>query len=205
MNLVLLGRSLRDSWLLLVSCCAMALGFTWLRVWVASHIKVDAFIKFFSEGLQIFQGLLPVPIEDLASPLGRVAFSFEELGLLMLLGLWTVTRATDCLAGRIGAGTMEMLLAQPIRRLTLVSTHTAVTLLGVLAMGAASWFGVKLGLHFSKFDEAPPWSLPFRITSAATSGPSNRGSRVAPPHAGTRPSVVSGRPIFVAGSLDATR
>lgn len=157
MNLVLLGRSLRDSWLLLVSCCAMALGFTWLRVWVASHIKVDAFIKFFSEGLQVFQGLLPVPIEDLASPLGRVAFSFEELGLLMLLGLWTVTRATDCLAGRIGAGTMEMLLAQPIRRLTLVSTHTVVTLGGVLAMGGASWLGVRLGLQFSKFEDAPAW------------------------------------------------
>ncbi|MBA4105447.1 MAG: hypothetical protein C0485_06785 [Pirellula sp.] len=158
MNLVLLGRSLRDSWLLLVSCCVMSFGFTWLRVWVASHIKVDAFIKFFSEGLQIFQGLLPVPIEDLASPLGRVAFSFEELGLLMLLGLWTVTRATDCLAGRIGAGTMEMLLAQPVRRLTLVTTHTAVTLGGVLAMGAASWLGVKFGLQFSKFEEAPEWT-----------------------------------------------
>jgi len=158
MNLVLLGRSLRDSWLLLASCCTLSFGFTWLRVWVASHIKVDAFIKFFSEGLQFFQGLLPVPIEDLAAPLGRVAFSFEELGLLMLLGLWTVTRATDCLAGRIGAGTMEMLLAQPVRRLTLVSTHTAVTLAGVLAMGAASWLGVKFGLQFSKFDDAPEWT-----------------------------------------------
>ena len=158
MNLVLLGRSLRDSWLLLASCCALSLGFTWLRVWVASHIKVDAFIKFFSEGLQIFQGLLPVPIEDLAAPLGRVAFSFEELGLLMLLGLWTVTRATDCLAGRIGAGTMEMLLAQPVRRLTLVTTHTAVTLGGVLAIGVASWLGVKFGLQFSKFDDAPAWT-----------------------------------------------
>lgn len=158
MNLVLLGRSLRDSWLLLLSCCTLAFGFTWLRVWVASHIKVDAFIKFFSEGLQIFQGLLPVPIEDLASPLGRVAFSFEELGLLMLLGLWTVTRSTDCLAGRIGAGTMEMLLAQPIRRLTLISTHTTITLLGVLAMGAASWLGVKFGLQFSKYEDAPAWT-----------------------------------------------
>jgi ABC-2 type transport system permease protein len=96
-----------------------------------------------------------VPIEDLASPLGRVAFSFEEFGLLMLLGLWTVTRATDCLAGRIAAGTMEMLLAQPVRRLTLVSTHTAVTLLGVAAIGLASWLGVRFGLQFSKFDDPP--------------------------------------------------
>jgi ABC-type transport system involved in multi-copper enzyme maturation permease subunit len=155
MNAVLLGRSLRDSWLLLVSCSLLSLGFTWLRVWVASHIKVDAFVKFFSESLQVFQALLPVSIEELASPLGRVAFSFEEFGLLMLLGLWTVTRATDCLAGRIGAGTMEMLLAQPIRRLTLVSTHTAITLLGVLAIGLASWIGVRLGLEFSKFEQPP--------------------------------------------------
>jgi ABC-type transport system involved in multi-copper enzyme maturation permease subunit len=165
MNLVLLARSLRDSWLLLASCCTMALAFTWLRVWVASQIKVDAFIKFFSESLQIFQALLPVPIEELASPLGRVSFSFEELGLLLLLGLWTVTRATDCLAGRIGAGTMEMLLAQPIRRLTLLTTHTWITLGGVLAIGAASWLGVKLGLQFSEFDKAPPWTA---LAPAAT-------------------------------------
>lgn len=155
MNFVLFARSLRDSWLLLVSCSLLSLGFTWLRVWVASQIKVDAFVKFFSESLQVFQALLPVSIEDLAAPLGRVAFSFEELGLLMLLGLWSVTRATDCLAGRLSAGTMEMLLAQPIRRLTLVTTHTAVTLLGVVAIGAASWLGVRLGLQFSKFDDPP--------------------------------------------------
>lgn len=155
MNFVLFARSLRDSWLLLVSCSLLSLGFTWLRVWVASQIKVDAFVKFFSESLKVFQALLPVSIEDLAAPLGRVAFSFEELGLLMLLGLWSVTRATDCLAGRLSAGTMEMLLAQPIRRLTLVTTHTAVTLLGVVAIGLASWLGVRLGLQFSKFDDPP--------------------------------------------------
>ena len=155
MNFVLFARSLRDSWLLLVSCSLLSLGFTWLRVWVASQIKVDAFVKFFSESLKVFQALLPVSIEDLAAPLGRVAFSFEELGLLMLLGLWAVTRATDCLAGRLSAGTMEMLLAQPIRRLTLVTTHTAVTLLGVVAIGLASWLGIRLGLHFSKFDDPP--------------------------------------------------
>ena len=59
----------------------LAMGFIWLRVWVASQIKVDAFVKFFSESLQVFQSLLPVPIEELASPLGRVAFSYEEFGL----------------------------------------------------------------------------------------------------------------------------
>lgn len=158
MNWTLIARSLRDSWLLLASCSALALGFTWLRVWVTSHIKVDAFLKFFSESFEFLQNLLPVPIEELAAPLGRVAFSYEELGLLLLAGLWCITRATDCIAGRVGAGTMEMLLAQPVRRVTIVASHTLVTLAGLVAIAAASWVGIRIGLAFSKFNEPPPWT-----------------------------------------------
>jgi ABC-2 type transport system permease protein len=158
MNLVLLSRSFRDSWPLLLACSALAMIFNWLRVWVASQIKVEAFVKFFSESLQVFQALLPVSIEELAAPLGRVAFSYEEFGLILLMGLWCVTRGTDCIAGRLGAGTMEMLLAQPIRRMTLITSHTWVTLLGVLVITAASWLGVGVGLAMSKFDDPPQWT-----------------------------------------------
>jgi hypothetical protein len=158
MNLVLFTRSFRDSWPLLVACSALTMVFNWLRVWVASQIKVEAFVKFFSESLQVFQALLPVSIEELAAPLGRVAFSYEEFGLILMMGLWCVTRGTDCLAGRLGAGTMEMLLAQPIRRLTLITSHTWVTLLGVVLITAASWLGVGVGLAMSKFDDPPQWT-----------------------------------------------
>ena len=48
-------------------------------------------------------------------------------------------------------------------------------------------------------------SFPFKITSAAFSAPIKRGSLVAPPHAGIRPRVVSGKPMRVAGSSEATR
>jgi ABC-2 type transport system permease protein len=133
-------------------------------VWVASQIKVDAMVKFFSETLQVFEKLLPVPIADLMSPLGRAAFSFEEFGLIMVLGLWTVTRASDCVAGRLGAGTMEMLLAQPLRRVSLVTTHTLVTLVGVVAVAAAATIGLGLGLAFGKFEEPPALS---QLTPAA--------------------------------------
>jgi ABC-2 type transport system permease protein len=107
--------------------------------------------------LQVFQALLPVPIEQLASPLGRVVFSYEEFGLVLLLGLWSVTRGTECIAGRLSAGTMEMLLAQPIRRVTVVSSHTLVTLGGVLVIAATSWLGIGLGLMVSEFDDPPTW------------------------------------------------
>jgi ABC-2 type transport system permease protein len=153
MNRGLLARSFRDSGVMLATCCVLVAGFTWLRVWVASQIKADAFIKFFSESLKVFQALLPTPIEEFASPLGRVAFSFEEFGLIMLLGLWCVARGSDCIAGRVAAGTREMLLAQPIRRVTILATHTVVTLVGVVALAAAAWCGIGLGLRFSTFDE----------------------------------------------------
>jgi ABC-type transport system involved in multi-copper enzyme maturation permease subunit len=157
MNAVLVLQSLRDSWLMLASCATLAFGFTWLRVWVASQIKADAFIKFFSESLQVFQSLLPVPIAEFATPLARVAFSYEEFGLVMLMGLWTITRGSDCIAGRVSAGTMEMLLAQPLRRVSIVASHTLVTLLGVLVIVGTSWLGVRVGLALSEFEETPNW------------------------------------------------
>lgn len=158
MNAVLVIQSLRDSWLMLVSCAALAFGFTWLRVWVASQIKPDAFIRFFSESLQAFQALLPVPIAEFATPLARVAFSFEEFGLVLLMGMWCIARGSDCIAGRVSAGTMEMLLAQPLRRVSIVASHTLVTLLGVLAVVAMSWLGVRVGLALSEFEESPRWT-----------------------------------------------
>ncbi|HEX6963695.1 MAG TPA: ABC transporter permease subunit [Lacipirellula sp.] len=158
MNFVLLFRSLRDGWPLLASCAALAFGFTWLRVWVASQIKPDAFIKFFSESLQIFQNLLPVPIAEFATPLARVAFTYEEFGLVLLLGLWAIARGTDSIAGRVGAGTMEMLLAQPLRRITILSSHTLVTLVGVVVIALTSWLGVRMGLVVSEFEQEPAWT-----------------------------------------------
>ena len=158
MNWTLFVRSLRDGWLMLVSCSLLTAAFVCLRVWIASRIKFDAFVKLFSEGLKFISNMLPVSIEDLASPLGRVGFSFEELPVVILMGLWTVARGTDCLAGRVGSGTMEMLLAQPLRRVTLVLSHTAVTLLGAAIIAIAAWCGVGLGLRISEFDSPPTWS-----------------------------------------------
>jgi ABC-2 type transport system permease protein len=157
MNRVLIKRSIADSWALLVGCAVMLAAFVCVRVWFASKIEVDALVKLFSGGLKVFENLLPVSIEDLASPLGRAAFGFEELPTILLLGLWTVSRGSECLAGRVGAGTMEMLLAQPVSRLTVVASHSVVTLAGVVALALAGWLGTGLGLEISAFEEPPAW------------------------------------------------
>ncbi|MBX3427412.1 MAG: ABC transporter permease subunit [Pirellulales bacterium] len=168
MNLVLFCRYLRDSAGMLAACTALMVGFLWLRSWVSAMIEFDAFIKLFSEGLKAFSKLLPVPIEQLATPLGRLAFGYEEGPVLLASGLWAIARGSECLAGQLGSGTMEMLLAQPVRRASVVGAHTAVTLLGAVALAAAAWCGSGLGIATAGFADPPPWSayLPASINLA---------------------------------------
>jgi ABC-type transport system involved in multi-copper enzyme maturation permease subunit len=158
MNRVLCVRSLRDSWLLLAMCCLLTLVFMGLRIWFTSRIKIEHLVSMLADGLSLFENLLPVPIQDWISPLGRTAFSYEELPVILLLGLWTVARASDCVAGRIENGTMEMLLAQPLRRISLVTSHSVVSLAGVAILGTATLAGLGLGLAVSRFDPRPAWT-----------------------------------------------
>lgn len=152
---VLMLRSLRDSWLLLASCCALTLVFMCLRVWFVSRVEMEHFINMLSDGLALFQRLLPVAIEDWISSLGRTAFSYEEVPIILLLGLWTVARASECIAGRVENGTIEMLLAQPLRRISLVTSHSVVSLVGVMTLGLATLAGLGGGLAVSNFDPQP--------------------------------------------------
>lgn len=157
MNRVLLKRGLRDSAGMLVACCALIAGFIWFRGWVVSKIEFDSFTMFLTESLKAFTALLPVPVADLASPLGRIVFGFEEGPIVLVVGMWSIARGSEVIAGQQGAGTMEMLLAQPVRRISVVASHTAVTLLGAVALMLASWLGAGLGLLTIDMPEEPAW------------------------------------------------
>ncbi len=159
-------RSLRDSLALLASCCALMFAFIWLRLWIVSQIDFQAAIKMFVSVIPDFiQSMLPVPIEVIATIEGRITFSYEELPVGLLIALWTVTRGSECLAGRLGDGTMEMLLSQPVRRLTLVTSHVAVTVLGVGLISLAAWLATATGIATIDFDE--PTSATTYLPAAA--------------------------------------
>ncbi len=147
-------RSLRDGLPLLVSCCALMFAFIWLRLWIVSKIDFKEAIGMFSKVIPEFiQKMLPVPIEVIATIEGRITFSYEELPVGLLIALWTVTRGSECLAGRLGDGTMEMLLSQPVRRLTLVTSHVMVTVLGVGLIALSAWLATVMGIATVNFDE----------------------------------------------------
>jgi ABC-type transport system involved in multi-copper enzyme maturation permease subunit len=155
MNRALIVRSIRDSWMLLASCCMLTFALMCLRVWVSSRINIEHFLQMFAEGLSFIENLLPVPLSDWISPLGRTVFTYEEPVVILLLALWTVARGSECVVGRVENGTMELLLAQPLRRFTIVTSHSAVSLAGVLVLGIVSIGALATGLSISKFDERP--------------------------------------------------
>ena len=147
-------RSFRDGLTLLASCCSLMFAFIWLRLWIVSQMDFQEAIGMFTKVIPEFiEKMLPVPIEVIATIEGRVTFGYEELPVGLLIALWTVARGSDCLAGRLGDGTMEMLLSQPVRRLTLMSSHVAVTVLGVGLIALSAWFATAVGIATIAFDE----------------------------------------------------
>lgn len=147
-------RSFRDGFTLLAICCALMFAFIWLRLWIVSQIDFKEAIGMFTKVIPDFIAkMLPVPIEMIATIEGRITFSYEELPVGLLIALWTVTRGSECLAGRLGDGTMEMLLSQPVRRLTLVTSHVAVTVLGVALIALSAWLATAVGIATVDFDD----------------------------------------------------
>lgn len=147
-------RSFRDGLTLLASCCALMFGFIWLRLWIVAQMDFKEAIGMFTKVIPEFiEKLLPVPIEVIATIEGRVSFSYEELPVILLVALWTVARGSECLAGRLGDGTMEMLLSQPVRRLTLMMSHVAVTAGGVGLIALSAWLATAVGIATINFDE----------------------------------------------------
>ena len=63
----------------------------------------------------------------------------------IIFGIWAIGRASAAIAGEIDRGTMELLLAQPIRRGSVVLAHLAVDAVVVPLLCLSLWGGTILG------------------------------------------------------------
>jgi ABC-2 type transport system permease protein len=67
---------------------------------------------------------------------------------LIILCVWAIGRSSGAIAGEIDRGTMELLLAQPIRRSEVIRAHLLVDLITIpllcLSMWAGTWVGTWL-------------------------------------------------------------
>jgi ABC-2 type transport system permease protein len=143
----LFAKSFRDGRLLLAALAIFLFCFAWLQIWVGSMISVPAFTQFLTNALpQQFERLSGVPFSEMATPAGRIAVVYVHPLVLFSALAWSLTRGSDCVSGEIGRGTMELLLAQPIRRSAVFITQAAVTLVGAALLAAAVWCGTAIGL-----------------------------------------------------------
>ncbi len=67
------------------------------------------------------------------------------------LCVWAIGRAAGAIAGEIDRGTMELLLAQPLRRRQVIAAHLVVDWLTILGLAAALWLGTTIGAWLAGF------------------------------------------------------
>ena len=157
LNRALLSKSIGEARLLLLGASLVMFGFCWLRVWIVSLLPMERF-KTILEQFREFERFLPVPFEQLITYVGRIALTYDEFIVVMCVAVWAIARGSDCISGELGRGTMEMLLAQPVSRLKILSVQAVVTTIGTATLAVASWAGIWAGIHTSSIEE--PIELP---------------------------------------------
>jgi ABC-2 type transport system permease protein len=170
MKLALVRKTIREARLLLIASTVIMFAFCWLRVWLVSLLPTDRF-KTIVEQFREFERFVPVPFEQLFTYPGRLALTYDELIVVMCMVVWAIARGSDCVAGELGRGTLEMVLAQPVSRQRVLATQGLVTLAGAMLLALASWLGIFTGIHTTYVEEpiVPP-QLPLTLGGAPPVG-----------------------------------
>src|SRR3954467_311284 len=141
-------KAISDAKWLFAAFFTLMFFFPWVFLWASGKISVPAFSNFLTSALpREWQQLWGVPFSQVATPAGRAALVFVHPLIVFSAAIWTVARGSDCVSGEIGRGTMEMLLAQPVRRTTVYATQALVTTVGSALLAIAAWCGTAIGLQ----------------------------------------------------------
>lgn len=145
----------------------MVRSLTW---WVVGVVAVVIFsIAFYpaiegSPGFDELMTQLPESVRpligtlDITSPIGYLLSQVYLFFLPAVFLVYAIGRGASTIAGEEEAGTLDLLLAQPISRLRLYVTKAVTLIIGVCVLGIASWLptlflGPVLGL------DLPWWNL----------------------------------------------
>jgi ABC-2 type transport system permease protein len=157
---VLIAKSVRDAKILFLSLLVLLFAFPSLFLWASGKISLPAFTEFLTNALPpSWQRLWGVPIGQVATPAGRAALVFVHPVITSSAVVWAIARGSDSVSGEIGGGTMEMLLAQPVRRAAVFATQAVTTIAGSLLLAVAVWCGTAIGLTMAPLYESVATSL----------------------------------------------
>ncbi len=97
---------------------------------------------------QIVQAIMGGENIHIDRALDMISIAYVHPLTIFILSTWAIGRASGAIAGEIDRGTMELLLAQPIRRGQIVLAHLLVDIITIpilcLCMWAGTWIGASL-------------------------------------------------------------
>ena len=135
---------------LVLSLAALWSAFPWIYIWLSAQIPMSAFHDVLLRAIpEDWQKLSGVPFAEVATHAGRVALAFVDPVVVLAATVWGITRGSDAVSGQVERGTMEMVLAQPVRRQAVYVTQalatTAAAAVLCLVLLAAVWTAVRFG------------------------------------------------------------
>ncbi|MEM8668499.1 MAG: ABC transporter permease subunit [Planctomycetota bacterium] len=154
---VLVRKYVGQSMLLFLSCSVALFAFAWVRVWVVSLLDMGQF-KTILDQFREFEKFAPIEFDALFTYSGRVGMTYDEPIVILCTVIWCIARGSDVVSGELNRGTMEMMLAQPIRRRTLLASHAAVSIAGLALLCLSVWGGIAVGIEATTVSETvdPP-------------------------------------------------
>jgi ABC-2 type transport system permease protein len=158
-NKALWWKAIGDARLLLLFLTALMFCFNWLFVYLSSLIELGPLGVFLQTLPPAFEKLSGVPFASVATPVGRISAAYVDPVVVFATTIWAVGRGSDAVSGEIGRGTMEMLLAQPVSRLSVLTTQALVTTLGSAILALAVLVGTCMGVATISLGEPVDWTV----------------------------------------------
>ena len=150
------GAVWRQAWgdqrLLWLAMAALWGVFPWIYIWLQAQVPMGDFQMLLRLIPDDWQKLSGVPLAEVATHAGRVALAFVAPVVVLGATVWGVTRGSDAVAGPLERGTMEMVLAAPVRRGAVYASQAAATITGAAALAAVLLAGTWTAIAFG------PWS-----------------------------------------------
>ena len=134
-NTAIWRKTWGDQSLLGLAFAVLWAAFPWLYIGLSSQIEMNAFQDVLLRAIpEDWQKMSGVPFSEVATHVGRVALAFVDPVVVLTATVWGVTRGSDAVSGQLERGTLEMILAQPVRRRTLFNTSICNYLWWVLSL-----------------------------------------------------------------------
>jgi ABC-2 type transport system permease protein len=106
---------------------------------------------------ELIRSMLGGEMVQINDPQSLLSVGYVHPFIITVYCIWAIGRSSGAIAGEIDRGTMELLLAQPIARWKVITTHLAVDIVTIPVLVACMVLGTAAGIHlFDVYGAAAP-------------------------------------------------